>query len=289
MEHEVEEQQVKISYHAKNSTNCPVCGASFRKEEMLSGGGRLIAKDTTDELRRIYQPSKKAGEIYPLIYSVTVCPECLYAAYPEDFLHIKTEHISAAFSQMRKRRKDMALIFPALDFTAPRDLFTGTASYLLSIGCYAFHSKERAPTFKKALSSLRGAWLFENLDKKYQNQNYDKLKLIMYEKAIMYYEKTIKYAQTGEERVDAIKNFGPDLDKNYGFPGVLFIWTLLQFKYGNGSVKEERIRTLQASRRVVSRIFGMGKSSKDKPMLILDRAKDLYERIGEKIAELKEQ
>ncbi len=266
-----------------------MCGASFRKEEMLSGGGRLIAKDTTDELRRIYQPSKKAGEIYPLIYSITVCPECMYSAYPEDFYHIKNEHIFAAFSQMRKRKQDMALIFPSLDFNAPRSLFSGTASYLLSIGCYAFHSKERAPAFKKALSSLRAAWLFEILDQKYRNQNYDRLKMIMYEKAIHYYEKTIKYAQTGEERVDAIKNFGPDLDKNYGFPGVLFISTLLQFKYGNEDVKEERITTLQAARRVVSRIFGMGKSSKSKPTLILDRAKDLYERIGEKIAELKEE
>jgi uncharacterized protein (DUF2225 family) len=279
---------VKVSYYLKKPITCPVCGTSFQKEEMLSGGGRLIVKDTTDELRRIYEPSKKVGELCPLIYPVTVCPDCFYAAYPEDFPFIKDELVYMALSQKEKRKSDIKLIFPIVDYQKPRNLFTGTASYILSIGSYSFHDKERAPTFKKALSSLRSAWLFDDLEKKYTGQNYDKIKYIMYKKAINYYEKSVTYSQTGGEKIDAVKHYGPDLDKNYGYPGVLFMSTLLLFKYGNEENDEEWIQKLKRAKIVVSKIFGMGKSSKSKPTFILDLAKDLYDMIGKKVTELQE-
>jgi uncharacterized protein (DUF2225 family) len=282
----VEEPQVKVSYYLKNPTICPACGTSFYKEEMLSGGGRLIAKTITDELRREYQPSKKVGRVHPLIYPVTVCPECLYAAFTEDFSLLKKELIATAFSQRRKRKSDVSLIFPVIDFTAPRNLYSGTASYILAIGCYSFHHKDQAPTFKKALASLRCAWLFHDLDGAYPGQNYDRLQLFMYRKAMRYYEKVIGYAQTGQERIDGVKNFGPDIDKNFGFEGVLFISTLLLFKYGDEGDVHERVAKLLSAKRIVSRIFGSGKSSKSKPSFILDQAKDLYEKITERIEEL---
>jgi uncharacterized protein (DUF2225 family) len=37
---------------------------------------------------------------------------------------------------------------------------------------------------------------------------------------------------------------------------------------------------------MVARIFGVGKSSKNKPSILLDKAKDLHERIGAEIAQL---
>lgn len=281
----MEETSVKTSYYLKTSINCPVCGTEFKKEEMLSGGGRLIAKDITDELRRVYEPSKKAGEIYPLIYPVMVCPECLYAAYNDDFQMVSKDFLSIALSQKVKREHDVKLVFPIIDFRKHRNLFTGTASYILAIGCYSFIGEERAPTFKKAISSLRAAWLFGDLHIKYPDQNYDRLKTVMYKKAIGYYERSIKYAQTGEERIDSVKYFGPDLDKNYGFQGVLYTSSLLLFKYGEEEDEEEIVK-LQNAKRVVSRVFGSGKSSKSKPSYILELSKDLYEKINTKIAEL---
>jgi uncharacterized protein (DUF2225 family) len=281
-----EESALKVSYYLKNPTVCPVCRNSFYKEEMLSGGGRLIAKNITDELRRTYEPGRKTVDVNPLLYPVTVCPSCLYAAYQEDFPHIKVELIPIAYSQRSKRKEDITAIFPNSDFRKPRDLQSGAGSYILSIGCYSFHAKERAPTFKKALSSLRGAWTFDDLDKKYPSRNYSRIKLLLYRKAIQYYEKTIDYAQSGRERIDAVKHFGPDLDKNYGFQGVLFMFALLLFKYGGQGDKTRRIAQLQSARRIISRVFGTGKSSKSKPSLVLDLAKELYEKIGTKMEEL---
>jgi uncharacterized protein (DUF2225 family) len=282
------EQALKVSYYLKNPVLCPLCKTMFKKEELLSGGGRLIAKDITDELRRKYQPSKKFGEVNPLNYPITVCPNCLYAAYGEDFSQFPGENVPAALSQKVKREQDIRLVFPALDFTQPRDLETGTASYMLAIGSYSFHHMEVAPTFKKGLSALRCAWLLGDLHEKYPGQNYNRIAELMYLKAVEYYEQSIGYAQNGKERIDGIKNFGPDLDKNYGFQGVLYMYTLLLFKYGRSDAVDERINKLTAAKRIISKVFGSGKSSKSKPSFILEISKELYEKVSEKVEELKQ-
>jgi hypothetical protein len=280
---------VKVSFFLKNPVPCPVCGLSFKKEEMLSGGGRLIARDITDELRRIYEPSRKVGEVFPLIYPVNVCPGCLYAAYGEDFGMVPQQHINAVCAQSIKRRRDVGMLFPALDFNAPRNLFTGTAGYLLGISSYSFHRKERAPTFKKAVSALRAAWLLGELHQRYPGQSYDQVQLMLYRKAMRYYELVVGYAQTGKERIDAVKHYGPDLDKNFGFEGVLFISSLLAFKYGDQGTREERISRLEKAKRTASRVFGSGKSSRSKPSSIIDLSRDLFERINARIEEIKKE
>ena len=63
------EKQKRITFFSNKPINCPVCGDNFYKEDLLSRGGRLIAGDLTDELRRLYQPSVVYGEIFPLIYN----------------------------------------------------------------------------------------------------------------------------------------------------------------------------------------------------------------------------
>jgi uncharacterized protein (DUF2225 family) len=283
----MEDSSLKVSFYLKNPVTCPVCGTSFKKEELLSGGGRLIAAETTDELRRIYQPSRKFGEVNPLIFPVTVCPHCLYASFSEDFPHIVQEYMPAALSQKDKRAHDIGLIFPGLDFTKPRDLGTGAASYLLALGSYSFHHKERAPTFKKGLAALRGAWLFGDLERKFPGQQYASLMVTMYRKAMGYYEKSISYAQDGRERIDWVKHMGPDLDKNYGFQGILYVYTLLLYKYGKEDDREVRIQKLTAAKRIISKVFGSGKSSKSKPSFILDISRELYDKVSEKVEELK--
>ena len=80
-----EESGNRISFFAKNKTVCPSCNAEFYREDVRTGRGRLIAGDLANDLRRLYEPSKKYGEVQPLIYTITVCPVCFYAAFPSDF------------------------------------------------------------------------------------------------------------------------------------------------------------------------------------------------------------
>ena len=82
---QTEQKEKKLSYWSKTKCHCPVCRKDFQKEEMLTGGGRMIAGELTDELHRIYEPSAKYGVIYPLLYSIGACPNCHSAFFWKDF------------------------------------------------------------------------------------------------------------------------------------------------------------------------------------------------------------
>ena len=74
-----------ISYWAKEKMECPVCHKMFEQEVMHKGGGRMIAGNLTDELHRNFEPSKKFGRVYPLIYEIGACPYCYTALFWNDF------------------------------------------------------------------------------------------------------------------------------------------------------------------------------------------------------------
>ena len=82
------EKKPSVSYWAKEDALCPVCRKKFRQELMHQGGGRTIAGNLTDELHRNYEPSKKYGRVYPLIYEIGCCPHCHTALFWKDFKDI---------------------------------------------------------------------------------------------------------------------------------------------------------------------------------------------------------
>ena len=276
----------KLTFFEKKQSACPVCAAKFFHEDLLSGGGRLIAGNLTKELRRQYDPSKKFGEVWPLVYPVMVCPVCYFAAFPQDFNSIPETHLKQAEINADERRESIAMIFAQLDFTAPRTLREGIASYYFAVMCYDFYDKRANPTFKAGLAALRAAWLFEDLDVQEPGENWDYLKLIFYRKANFYYRLSLERESAGQEAFDAQLHFGPDLDKNYGYYGVIYLAAYLDYKYGSTADPGKRVASLQYARRMMAKIFGAGKSSKNRPAAILDSAKEVYEQMGEEIQQL---
>ena len=119
---EVHERTGQITFYSKEAIKCPVCETKFNREELHSGGGRLIAGDLTDELRRLYQPSAKYGEIFPCIYHLTVCPKCLFATFPQDFSSIDKEFALSLFKDVEKRYTLAKQLFRTFDFTRCRTL-----------------------------------------------------------------------------------------------------------------------------------------------------------------------
>jgi hypothetical protein len=281
-----DQEAKKTTFFSKNPIACPLCETSFYKEDLLSGGGRLIAGELTEELHRTYEPSKKYGEVYPLVYAVLVCPSCLYAAYPQDFHEIKEESIETLREQTEKRVQSVSVVFADLDFTNYRGLKEGAASYFLAIMCYDCLDRHYSPTLKRALSALRAAWLLDSLHRKAFNENYDYLSRLFYRKARFFYMQAIEMAQNGQEPLEANVNFGPDLDKNYGYDGLLYVAGLLEYKYGPRKDAEKRIKSLENAKRIVSKLFGTGKASKSKPSAILDKARELYEEMNKEIKQL---
>jgi uncharacterized protein len=276
----------KLTFFANTPTLCPICAEKFFREERLSGGGRLIAGKLTDELRRLYEPSVKYGELSPLVYPVTVCPACYYAAFNDDFLKLEREAMPKIEASATARRAGLKLLFSDLDFKGARTLKEGMASCYLALSCYDHFKPIFMPTIKRGMLSLRSAWLLSDLHRKQPDANYDYAAKIFYRKALYFYRLSLERDQKGEEALQNKANFGPDTDKNYGYDGVLYLSGYLEYVHGAKGDAAGRVKTLQYIKRLFGKIFGLGKSSKNKPSIILEKAKDIYAKIGEEIAAL---
>ena len=281
----VVEKEAKITFQSKEDYNCPVCSEHFKREELLSGSGRLIAGILTDELHRLYEPSARYGEIYPLIYQITVCPKCWFAAMDKDFTDFPKNQTEQIKKDKEKRVYDTQLLFPETNFEQNRDLSSGIASFYLAIRCYDFFPKEFSPTIKQAISSLRAGWLLDEMNKKIPGQHYDWLAMLFKKKANFFYNEAIRKEQRGIETLSALKNFGPDTDKNYSYEGALYLTALLRYKYSYLDDPALRTSALEEARRTIAKIFGVGKSSKAKPGPLLEHARNLYETISKELNE----
>ena len=279
-------KKLKISYWSKTKCTCPCCRRDFEKEEMLTGGGRMNAGELTDELHRIYLPSEKYGPVYPLIYAVGACPRCHAAFFWKDFDIIKdNESIDALRLDENNRKQKVETIFPHYDLSRDRTLLDGAAMYYLALLSYEKVDLSYAPTFKRAMISLRLAWLCNELNKAAPGFNFDYPAQVFYRKANFFYEQTLLNETGRIETIAGVSNFGPDIDKNYGYDGVIYLTGLLEYKYGQKEDMQLRYKKLDSNKRAIARIFGLGKSSKEKPGPLLENARNLYDSLT---AELKD-
>ncbi len=280
------DKQVKLTFTSKQRFLCPVCEHEFQKEELLSGGGRMNAGDLTEELHRIYLPTNKFGKVYPLLYPVSLCPFCYYASYPSDFDKVPGDRLSRLKKETRQRKSMLSSVFPKLDFLQPRGLAEGIVSYACAAICYESAPMDAAPSFKQAMSCLRAAWLCMDLHEEDREGNYDYLAQVFYRKAAYLYNRVVELEQQGKETVEDVSHLGPDIDNNFGFDGVLYLAGVLEYKYGQRGNPERRGSRLKKARATVSRIVGMGKSSKAKPSALLELSRVLHKKIKEELDEL---
>ena len=274
------EKPLAITYYTKQSVICPVCKKPFPREELLSGGGRLIAGGLTDELRRTYEPSSKYGTIYPLIYSVGVCSSCNVAMFWNDMTSFNDPKTAdELYCSSGERMEIVKNIFPHYDFKRDRTLLEGCAGYYLALLCYEKMPPSYSPTIKKAIICLRLAWLTEDLNKLYPDKNYDFVRDSFYKKSLFLYQEALNLEMEHRENITNVSSFGPDLDKNYGYDGVIYLSCLLEYKYGQRSDINLRLKKLESCKHSIARIFGLGKSSKEKPGPLLEHSRELYDNI----------
>ena len=270
----------KISYWSKNRCHCTVCQNNFEREEMLSGSGRMIAGELTDELHRVFEPSAKYGQIYPVIYSIGACPKCHTALFWSDFEEIQDNNsLNALLADSKNRKEIVNNMFPYYELTRERNLLDGAAMYYLALLSYEKVDLSYAPTMKRAIISLRLAWICRDLQKIVPEHNYDYAAEVFYRKAQFFYEQTLINETQRIETIAKITNFGPDIDKNYGYDGVIYLNSLLEYKYGQKEDMQMRYKKLDANKRSIARIFGLGKSSKSKPGPLLEKSRDLYDKL----------
>ena len=279
-----EKKKPAISYWSKEKVTCPVCNKNFDREVMLSGNGRMIAGGLSDDLHRTFEPSAKFGRIFPLIYEIGACPNCNTALLWGDYKDIKNKDVQNTLFQKRdERKKKVEAIFPHFNLKHERSLYDGCAMYYLALLTYADTNKELIPTLKSAILSLRLAWLTRELDMMCPEYNYDYVSQVFYRKALFYYQQAIYNETDRTEKSSALANMGPDMDKNYGWDGVIYLCGLLEYTYGQQDDLQLRLKKLAESKTAIVRIFGLGKSSKDKPGPLLEKARDLYDKLSKEL------
>ena len=272
-----------ITFFSKEQISCPVCGNDFYREELRTGRGRLIAGSLTDELRRLYEPTEKFGEVYPLVYTVTVCPKCCYAAFPQDFSEISGGVVGQLKKDTDRRLESLREVFPDLSMAEPRTLISGIAAYHYAIFSMQHFPREYTPTVKGGISALRAAWLCNDLHRKYPGEHFNYLANIYYHKAWFFYTEALKKEEDGSESIAEVKQLGPDTDQNYGYDGVLYIAAWLEFHHGPKEDEQQRAASLERAKTMVGRLFGMGKASKEKPSTLLERARELHSEINSEL------
>lgn len=271
------EKERKITFYTKESIRCPVCDASFKREELFSG--RLNVDELTDELHRQYKPKQAFGDVYPLVYEMDVCPHCYYAAFRADFEAAGRAAAVALNDAFSRRTDSVASLFKRLDFQAPRGLLEGIASYYLAIQCYEFVPADFSPTIKSAIAAVRAAWLCKDMHKRQPTENWDYMATLLYRKARFFYKHALELEASGKEAYSNVRILGPDTDKNYGHEGVIYMSAVLELKYGPTDNREQRNKALNAGKNAIARMFGVGKKTKAKPGPLLERARELYERM----------
>ena len=287
-----EDKNLKATYQDKKATSCPICANEFFREVLMSGGGRLIAAKLTDELRRLYQPSKKYGHINPLIYPVIVCPECLYAAFPEDFSKINSKKCDDLRNFTERRRQLVLQTVGDVDFFENRDDRAGAAGYILALSSYSFFDTGICPTLKRGLCALRAAWLMNDLvegsEDADEKEKYAYIQKLLYKKANEFYSSSLELLQSGKERNDAVV-YGPDVDKNWGYDGYLYTLSNLAMKMGYLIEDiEARAQSYVKAKRSIAKLFGSGKASKSKPSEILDLSRNVYNQLDAYVKEIEE-
>ncbi|MGL4986940.1 MAG: DUF2225 domain-containing protein [Treponemataceae bacterium] len=284
----MEKKEKPISYYSKQKVSCPICQEKISREELLTGSGRLIAGNLTPELRRLYEPSKKSGVVYPLIYGIGICPSCYLSLIWHDYECIAPKDLEKVRAKSQERFKSVQRIFPHFDLSRNRTLFDGAAIYFFALLTYEEIPLSYSPTIKRALISLRLAWLCGEIHRLLPNYNYDFIQKTFYQKANFFYTEAVIREGNGAESITNILSFGPDIDKNFGYDGAQYLSCLLEFLHGQKEDKTLRLRTLGGLKIALSRLFGLGKSSRQKPGPLLDHARDLFEDIRAELKDAKE-
>ena len=131
--------------------------------------------------------------------------------------------------------------------------------YYLALLSYEKVDLSYAPTFKRAMISLRLAWLCNELNKAAPGFNFDYPAQVFYRKANFFYEQTLLNETGRIETIAGVSNFGPDIDKNYGYDGVIYLTGLLEYKYGQKEDMQLRYKKLDSYKRAMARSLGLGK------------------------------
>ncbi len=278
-----------MTFFMSKGMPCPVCNHDVYPEELRQGRSRINAGELRDDLFRNYIPDKDSGEVFPFLYSVGVCSQCLFAGFWNDFKKIHKKNVAALATSEAKndRINALGLLYKKIpDFTARKSLLNGFAAYVLALETYEKFRENDAPNIRQAICSLRLAWLARILLEHGYGEECKNFIKMFYKKALFFYTQAIQRDTSGYEPLHVVTFLGPDVDKDYGYDGVVYMRAWLELHYGDKTCALERQNMLNTLRNSLSKVFGFGRSSKEKPSVLLNTARKTFEAVEAEIAEL---
>ncbi|MBP5706000.1 MAG: DUF2225 domain-containing protein, partial [Spirochaetales bacterium] len=116
---------------------------------------------------------------------------------------------------------------------------------------------------------------------------YDFMATTFYKKALFFYQHA-QYLNQEREQIMENTKLGPDIDKDYGYDGFMYLIAVLLYKYGDTSDHDKRIKDLETAKMYFGKLFGMGKANVNKPKEILDKSKNFYTEVNKILKEEEE-
>lgn len=280
----------EISFFKEEDIECPSCSKIVVFEEMKTGRGRLDAGPLSMDLHRVFIATEEFGQAYPFLYNVATCNHCFFSALKHDFTKLKTDTLEniKGDEASKTRVEFVSHLFEKLpNFIERKNLVSGIASYLLAVATYNQFSKRNSPTIRMALCTLRTAWLCQHIrDLGYEDPNINFLIKVLYRKAFFLYDRALELGMKGEEDLSENIILGPDVDNNYGYDGVIYMHAWLCTNYGSKANVEMRLKQLHSMRTNLSKVFGFGRASKEKPSALLNIARSTFDQIENELRKL---
>lgn len=145
-----------ITFGAK--MKCPLCNAGFEYEKCYT---KKISPKTRDiSLRNIYDTATDAHP-NPIIYSLVICPNCIFTAFEPDFAEIKAKPADIQEATKSSKALLTAVGRTTFDLTGLRGPQIGLASYYLAEIWYDIQNKSPMRNFRLALTAYRRAWMLD--------------------------------------------------------------------------------------------------------------------------------
>ncbi len=278
-----------ISFFHKDPFTCMVCKEKNYKEELRTGRGRIDAGKLDLDLHRHYIGTEEYGTVLPILYNVVSCNFCYFSYLVSDDLSRVKQRTIMALKKEEAREERISLLKGIIkeipNFSFKRNIVMGLAAYILAIASYNRFLKEESPTLRLAIVTLRCAWICK-LMHSFGYEGTEQLMKIFYRKAAFLYQKSMDMMEKGEEDYRDMKTYGPDTDRDYGFDGFVYMNAWLQFHYGEIQERELREKALMKIRSTLSRVFGFGKSTKEKPSALLWQARDTFDLVEQELKEI---
>lgn len=284
---------MKNSYLVKEPLICPACRTSFQREEMLTGRGRLIAQNLQIDLRRTYSYKEDQEVVNPLFFNTATCPNCLTSLFHQDFAIVAQKpELIELLREKTLFRKEMLTSFKSiypLSFKKARNPFLGACSLALASETYQHIKYHRINSItKSALCALRASWLFSDSVLLFPKQEtiLKDISQKYYQKASLIFASALELVS--EKQLESVTSFyfGPDLDNNYSFDGFIYIAIYLQYYHSHSLSKSEKLNLYSKLKAYLSRAFGLGKASREKPSNIINLIRDLYTEINQTLESL---